>query len=313
MKRFLPLLFFCMIFPLTACTADPGQPVLRIGLLPILDGLPIHVADSLGYFEEEGLQVEIIPVASGAERDQLMQSGQIDAMINELVSVMLFNQESSRVAAVRFARTATETTPLFQILAAPGSGIEVPGDLRNIEVGISEGTVIEYTTTRMLQAAGLRDEEIAAIAVPKIPDRLNLLLGGQLLAATLPEPAASVAVQQGARVVLDDTLIPERSNSLITFDQTFLDQHPDMVSAFLRAVERAVEVINADPDAWDALLVERNLLPPDLVDHIQVPTYPLGGVPDGLSFADTLQWAQENGYLDEDVSYETCVTDDYLP
>jgi len=32
-----------------------------------------------------------------------------------------------------------------------------------------------------------------------------------------------------------------------------------------------------------------------------------------LSFADTLQWAQENGYLDEDVSYETCVTDDYLP
>lgn len=313
MKRLPTLFLLCVMIPLAACTTVPEQPVLRIGLLPILDGLPIHAADSLGYFEEEGLQVEIVPVASGAERDQLMQSGQIDAMINELVSVMLFNQESPRVAAVRFARTATETTPLFQILAAPGSGIDTPGDLRNIEVGISEGTVIEYTTTRMLQEAGLQDQEIASVAVPKIPDRLNLLLSGQLMAATLPEPAATVAVRQGAHVVVDDTIIPELSNSLITFDQSFLEQRPDMVSAFLRALERAVEAINADPDAWDDLLVERNLLAPDLVDYIQLPAYPLAGVPDEVSFADTLQWAQENGYLEDTVSYEACVTDMYLP
>jgi len=314
MKRASILSLLSLVIVLMGCTPtsiDP--PVLRIGLLPILDALPIHAADSLGYFEEEGLEVRIIPVASGAERDQLMQSGQIDAMINELVSVMLFNQQSTRVTAVRYARTATADTPLFQILVAPGAAIRTADDLRGIDIGISEGTVIEYATTRMLEAVGFDVADIAMIAVPKIPDRLNLLLGGQLQAATLPEPAVSVAVQQGARVILDDTLIPELSSSLITFDQTYLEANPELVRAFLRAVERAVEAIHTNPNAWDELLVDRNLLSLELVDQVQLPRYPLAGVPEPVSFADTLLWAQSSGYVNVDIAYEACVTDDYLP
>jgi len=305
-------LFSALALAGCAPSADEA-PVIRIGLLPILDALPIHAADALGYFEEEGLTISIVPVSSGPERDQLMQSGQIDAMINELVSVMFFNQDEVNVVAVRFARTASVDTPLFQILAAPGSGMTSPTDLIGVEIAISEGTVIEYTTERMLESAGLLAEEIVTIAVPKIPDRLNLLLAGQIEAATLPEPAVTVAIQNGAAVVVNDTIIPDLSNSLITFDLHFVEAHPETVRAFLRAIERAVEAINTDPAAWDDLLMERGLLAPELVDLVNLPPYPSGAVPSEAQFADALLWAQSKGYIEEDLSYQSCVTGAYLP
>jgi ABC-type nitrate/sulfonate/bicarbonate transport system substrate-binding protein len=65
---------------------------LRIAILPILDALPLYVAEEQGYFADQNLEVELVPVTSGPERDQLMQAGQVDAMINEIVSVMFYNQ-----------------------------------------------------------------------------------------------------------------------------------------------------------------------------------------------------------------------------
>src|SRR4030067_80621 len=53
---------------LGACSTLPGQvaqPVnLKIAVLPILDALPMYVANQKGYFQDLGVNVEFIPVAS---------------------------------------------------------------------------------------------------------------------------------------------------------------------------------------------------------------------------------------------------------
>src|SRR6516164_8048993 len=96
-----------MLVLLAACAQAPSEtPALKIGLLPVLEALPIYVADSQGYFKNEGITVEYVPAASAAERDQLMQAGQIDGMINDLVSTVLYNKDQQKIAVVRFARTA---------------------------------------------------------------------------------------------------------------------------------------------------------------------------------------------------------------
>ena len=85
-----------------------------------------------------------------------------------------FNSETGKFVA----RTATEDSPVFSILAAADSGIENVEDLAGVEIGISEATVIEYMTDRVLENAGLAPEEIVKVAVPRIPDRLALLQSG---------------------------------------------------------------------------------------------------------------------------------------
>jgi NitT/TauT family transport system substrate-binding protein len=83
-------------FTLTSCSASPAQPTkgpvtLKIALIPVLDGLPIYVANQQGLFKAHGIDVQIIPVASAPERDQLISSAQADGMVNEALSTMFYN------------------------------------------------------------------------------------------------------------------------------------------------------------------------------------------------------------------------------
>jgi NitT/TauT family transport system substrate-binding protein len=299
---------------LGACAPAPQEQVtLRMGLLPIVDGLPMYVAQAQGMFAKEGVQVEFVPVASAAERDQLMQAGQIDGMINDLVSTMFYNQNGKQIVVVRFSRVATHEFPQYRLLAGKDSGIHDVAGLKNVPIGISEGTVIAYTTDRLLEAEGVSPDEILTIAVPKIPDRLALLESGELKAANLPDPLASLAILSGATVILDDTAHPEYGNSLISFRATVVEEHPQAIRAFLKAIEQATAAIQADKSAWKTLMSENNLVPAPLLESYVLPDFPTASVPAESQFADALAWTKEKGLVTADVSYAESVDASFLP
>lgn len=301
---------------LVGCTSSASQvePVkLRIAVLPILDALPMYVAQENGYFESNGIEVEFIPVGSAAERDQVIAAGQADGMINDLISTLLYNQDTTQIQVVSFARTATPDFPQFRILAAKDSGINAVEDLKGIEIGISEGSVIEYTTDRFLEAEGFQPIEIITIAVPSIPIRMSLLDSGELMAANLPDPLASLAIQNGAVSIIDDSTYPQYGNSLISFQKTVIDANPEAIRGFLAAVEEAVQEINPDPSQWNELLTEQKLVPAPLIGSYNVPTFPTGSVPSEEQWNDVVAWGIEKGLISDDVSYEQSVSTEYLP
>ncbi len=301
-----------------ACGSPATEPqaevvTLRMAVLPILDNLPMYVAEEQGYYAEQGVLVEFVPVFSAAERDQIIQAGQAEGMINELVSTLFYNQDTVNIQVVRFARTASREFPQFRILASADSGISSVEQLKGVEIGISEGTVIEYLTDRLLVSAGFNAEEIMTISVPGIPDRLALLNSGELSAAMLPDPLSSLAIQSGATVVIDDTSYPEFGYSVISFRKPVIDDHPEAIRGFLAAVEQAVEDINADPSKWDNLLAERGLVPEVLLESYEVPQFPLKSVPTEAQFADVVDWMKDEGLISRDYTYAESVTNVYLP
>lgn len=297
-----------------ATPAPLAEPVtIRFAVLPILDALPMYVAQEQGYFEEQGVNLEFIPVGSAAERDQVMAAQQADAMINDLISTLFYNQDQIQIEIVRFARTATPEFPQYRILAAGNSGIDSVEDLKGVEIGISEGSVIAYTTDRLLQAAGFTADEIRTVAVPDISQRMALLNSGELEAANLPDPLASLAIQSGAVPVVDDTTRPEIGNSLISFRRAFVEENPEAVRGFLTAVERAVQDINADRTQWEDLLTEQKLVPTPLIGSYEIPMFPTAGVPSQAQWDDVLAWAQEKGLVTQDVSYGESVNEGFLP
>lgn len=311
----LKYIFLIGVF-LTGCApqAQPSQPVtLKIAVLPILDALPMFVAQEQGHFAEENLNVEFIPVTSAAERDQLMAVGQADGMINDLVSTLLYNQDQIQIQIVSFARVATPEFPQYRILAAGNSGITRIEDLKGVEIGISEGSVIEYTTYRLLEAEGFGPEDIKTIPVPRIDLRMSLLQSGELKAANLPDPLASLAIQSGARLILDDTRHPEYGNSVISFRKSVIDAYPDAIRGFLVALEKAANEVNADPKKWEDLLSKQKLVPQPLIGSYQIPSFPTGSLPSEAQWADVQAWAMEKGLINAEVSYNDSVTDDYLP
>jgi NitT/TauT family transport system substrate-binding protein len=300
--------------PQAAAPTPTAAPVtLKIVALPILDALPIFVAQQEGLFAKYNLNVEFIPAGSAPERDQLIASSQADGMINEVLSAMFFNKEAVRVQVVRYARAASSGAALFTLLASKDSGMSAPADLKGKTIGISEGTIIAYVTERILAAEGVPPAEVKLVSVPKIDARLALLKSGELNAAVLPEPLASVAALDGAKPILADTTHPEYSFSTLTFRKEVLDANPEAVRSFLKGIEDAVDLINADPGKWKQTLVDQKILPKPLVDTFQVPQFVKAGVPSEAQYADALAWAKEKGYLTKDIPYADCVNGAFLP
>jgi NitT/TauT family transport system substrate-binding protein len=314
MKKAIVLMVILLSVLLAGCSGQQAEPqTLRIAVLPILDALPMHVAQAQGYFEDRNLTVELVPVNSGPERDQLMQSRQVDGMINEIVSVIFYNQSDTEVVIVRFARAASADSPVFSILAAADSGIETVQDLAGVEIGISEATVIDYMTDRVLQHAGLAPDEINTVAVPRIPDRLSLLQSGELPAATLPDPVTELAVLQGAKVIIDDSTLPEVGTSVITFSKEAIEQKPEAIRSFLAAIEYAVTDLNTTPESFTPLLSELGIVPPPLMESFVLPPYVTASVPTEAQWQDALDWALEKGMISSKPSYAASVDDSFLP
>jgi NitT/TauT family transport system substrate-binding protein len=323
-KRHIGLIFLLIIISPTVAACQKTRtstttelPVesmtIRLAVLPILDTLPMYAADQEGLFEKQNLKVEFIPVGSAPERDQVIAAGQADGMVNEALSTAFFNKEVVQAQVVRYARAATSTNALFSILAAANSEINKVNDLKGVQIGISQGTVIEYLTDRLLQEEGFAPSEIQGVAVPKIDDRMNLLSTGSLKAAMLPEPLTTLAKANGARVILDDSSHPEYSYSTITFRKAVIDEHPEAVRSFLAAIEEAVELINASPEKYENLLVERKVVPPALQGKFKVPPFVSAGVPSETQWDDMINWAVEKGLLEQKPQYADSVNGNFLP
>jgi len=316
MQRLLNLLAALLIFAslASACTSKPptDKVTIRIVMLPILDTVPLYLAQEAGYYVAEGVSVEFIPVGSAAERDQVMAAGRADGMINDLVSVVLYNRQAITVQVVRFMRIASRDVPLYRVVAAPKAGITTVAGLAGVPIGISQGSIIDYVTDQLLQSEGLAPDQIKTIAVPKIPERMALLSSGELKAATLPEPFATLAIQNGAVVITDDRAHPEFGNSVISFHKSFLDQHSTAVQGFLRAVEKAIQDINASPEKGRPILTKYNLVPSALAASYPAPVFPASSLPTQAQFDAVAQWAVAKGLVEQVVPYAGSVVDKFL-
>jgi NitT/TauT family transport system substrate-binding protein len=318
-RRFIFLSIFIVLISFAGFHSETGaqqgtkvEP-LKVALLPILDVFPFYVAESGGYFADYGVEVKAVPVASGLERDQLMQSGAIDGMLNEMITTANFNRNRIQVKSVISARKAYRDYPLFRLLSAPGISFSATGDLAGVPIGVSKNTIIEYVTDRLLVAEGLEAKAIVKKSVPVIPERYQLLLQGQLKAATLPDPLAKSAMAAGAGEIVDDSAYPGYSVSVLSFNINALKNKASAVRLFLKAWDRAAAAINKNPEAFRGLLLKKIRVPKNVQQTYKIPPYPRREVPDAGQWADVMNWMTEKGLLGSALSYDDSITAEYLP
>ena len=321
-RRFLPVvsLFLVVIvlgMTVSSCAPVPAAPTeeakLKLALIPVLDTIPIYIALQNGNFSDQGIEVELVPVKSPQERDVLLQTGQVDGVLTDLQGVGLLNKDSVKVKAVYTSRRPFPDAPLFRILASPKSSISAPDDLKGVPIGISNNTIIEYLTDRILTFEGLTAAEIAKIEVGAITVRFEQLMNGNIQAAVLPDPLAQGAIAAGARLVVDDARYANLSQSVLVFQISTLQSKPETVRKFLSAWEQAVKEVNANPEKYRAVLMEQGRVPESIQNSYQMPPFPERGVPSEGEVADVTAWLKAKGLVSRDIPYTDVVDASFLP
>ncbi len=313
----LPILAACGQVTVTpddaAEPAAPAEPAkLRIGDLPLIDMLPVYVAEQEGLFPEN-LEVELVPFSSALERDTAYTSKQVDGVLNDFVSATALNREQDFTRNVRVILRSTPQLSLFALLASKESDIEKIEDVKGKEIAISPNTIIEYVLDRMLGTVGLGHDDVEKLAVPSIPLRLEMLNQSNVTAAVLPEPLVSFSMLQGgSRLIMDDAET-QFGASLLSFRSEVIANHEDTVRGFMNGFEAGVSRINSEPGNYQELMEARGRIPPPLAGTFSVPQFPAPAVVPQAEFEAVGEWAVERGLLQEAIPYEKLVDTRFLP
>lgn len=290
---------------------DDEAPTLRIAVLPVLNTLPLYVAQEAGFYEEEGVNVELIPFTSARDQQVAVQAGEVDGLNTDMAVQSLLVNGGIDLRAVRHEPIQE---PYFSIVAGAESGIESIDDLRGVPIAISQNSIIEYLTTQMLLNAGFSEDEIVYEEVPAIPVRLELLAQGQVAAATLPEPLVTLATTlQGGTLIASDLDAVDFVPTVLAFNGDTLANNGEAVSAFLRAYESAVAAINTDGESYRDVMTGNLIIPEPLQPTLPVPTFPVANVPTEAETAQVVQWMIDNELLEEPLTYDALVDDSFLP
>lgn len=289
----------------TPGTGTPALTPIRIGTLPTEDSLPLFVAERDGLFTKAGLKVTITSFQSAQERDAALTAGAIDGEMGDLIAASLMRAGGVpvKVATVMLGATAKEGR--FGIAVKPGSKVTGLKDLAGVPVGTSSATIQEFVLDQLMTAAGVPAAEIKKEEVKAVPVRLDLLMSGKLAAAALPEPFLSLAEKTGAKVIADDTTGANISQTVLIFSEKFLGDaaNASAVKKLLGVWDEAVGTINAAPDSFRTLLVDKARLPAPLKDTYAVNTYPKAQLPTTEEVTRVLDWMKSKSLLKVEVTY----------
>ncbi len=306
MKRLLAAVL-SVLFLLAAGCGTGTQPKdtklskLTIGLMPDTDSIPFIIAAERGYFAEEGVEVELVPFKSAMERDAALQSGNLDGAISDLLAVIFARSGG-------FALHATSYTDgNYNLVASGNTGISTATDLHGKEIAISRNTIIEYVTDEILAVNGLNEREVSKVVIPQIPVRLEMLQSGNLAAAVLPEPMASVAVSSGSRYVTGSGELGINPG-VIVFADSAINEKADSIRAMYRAYNKSVEYLNHAPRAeYIDLVMEKSGFPAPARDALELKPYRPAGLPAEKDVEEAVHWVKSKE-LAGDYRYDDLVS-----
>lgn len=239
-------------------TAEPSEeaasdlPVVRVGHVPVTIYAPLFIAAEKGYFEDEGMRVELLPVEGGTENVVQVAAGNFDVAGGGIGAGML-NAVARGIEFEIVAPLHTErpplTSPLVVSKARYDSGeITSVEDLAGKKVSTnSKGAATEYWLWKALQQGGLDfpDVEVLGVGFREVAPALE---SGSLDAGILGEPLATLAEDQGLVTRLTQDFISDFTSTVIFYNKDWATANPELAAGFVKAYIRGARDLNGD--AW---------------------------------------------------------------
>lgn len=231
--------------------AAPAEPELektdlKVGVIPINDILPLPAGINAGIFEDAGLTVTQENAAGGAAIVPGVVSGEFDIGFSNVYSVMKAAEEGLDIRIIAAGPYVGDTD--FSGLSTMDAAITSLADLegKTISVNTLKG-IAEITVRETLEQAGVTDIQLVEIPFPETTAAME---AGQIDAAFQVEPFVGQASRAGATLLAQPFTAtqPDMLVAVWFTTQSFIDEHPNTVAAFVDAMNQANEKVQGDRD-----------------------------------------------------------------
>jgi NitT/TauT family transport system substrate-binding protein len=255
---------------LTACGTDsqdgaapqkaPGgnaleQTQIDVGLsLKVLAFLPAYVARAQGFWEEEGLDVNIIEFKGDADVVQALAGDAVDVNVGALQGALNMIKGGQDVKVVWGGMNVADFSWYMQ---PQYDGWE---DLKGKTFAVtSPGSLTELLLKAIAKENGLDpDKDLQIVKVGTTPNAFAALRAGTIDVAFLSPPTKYQAEEEGFKLLATqaEEIAPDWPKEVVYAKQEIIDGSPNTMRAFLRGMSEAIAFAAGNRDETVQIIVD---------------------------------------------------------
>jgi NitT/TauT family transport system substrate-binding protein len=249
--------------PIAKPAPEISRVMLAVGGQSAMIYLPLTVADRLGYFKAEGLEVEINDFNGGSKALQALVGGSADVVAGVYEHTIRMQAAGQHLQA--FVVMAKSMQLALAVARSRANQIKTVADLKGMRIGVSApGSTTNMMVDRVLAGAHLGPNDVSIIGVGLSATAVAAIASGRIDAICTAEAAVTLMERRG----LIDVLVDARTEagtaavfggamatSVLYAQTAFIRDNPRTIQALSNAIVRADQWINAAKPADIAALV----------------------------------------------------------
>ena len=295
-----------------ACVnSEPERASVKLALdwYPNANHIGLYIAQSKGYFDEEGLDVNMYTPSDPSTVLQTVGAGQDDFGMSYQPDVLLARNEGVPVVSV----LGVVQHPLNSLMTLKTSGLTSPAHLKGRKVGYPGIPTNEPLLDTMLKQDGLRGlEDVEMVNIgwniseSLIGEKVDAVIGAYWTHESIHMENLGYPVNV---MRMEDWGVPDYYELVLVTGESYLAENEDVVERFVRAMKRGYEEAIADAQAGVDVLVAANEGEIDeaidrpgadlLVDLWQLPGGGGFGTQETARWDGFVQWMKDNGMIGE--------------
>src|SRR6195256_1145589 len=263
---------------------------VKIGISRTISDSGYYIADALGFFREEGLEVSIMGFNSAAQMIAPLGTGDLDVG-GGTVSAGFYNAVGRGIGMKIVADQASikpgygYSSLMVRKDLVDSGRYKTFADLKGMKVAIgAPGTGTASALNEALKKGGLKYSDVDVVYIG-FPEHLPTYKNKGIDASITNEPTMTRAIEDGVavRVAGNDVTYPDQQTAVTFFSDHFIKNRRDVAERFMRAYLRGVRMYNdalkdgrlAGPKASEVIpiLVKYTTIKDESMFRRMVPSY----------------------------------------
>lgn len=222
---------------------------------PNADHVPIYVAQQLGYFDEEGIDLRVQVPANPSDPLKLIAAGKVDIAINYMPEVVISRSQGLDVISIGIL----VEHPLTTILFLQESGIKNPSDLSNRTIGYAVPHLQEILFNAFAEHNHVTNYRLVNIGFNITPSLLTRKVDAVIGAyRNYEKNEIELEGKKTGFFALEEHGIPDFYELVFISSSKTLKEKGSILTGFIKAVQRAIDFSKHNPDSALKLYFKAN-------------------------------------------------------
>ena len=242
---------------LAALLAGAGQALAAEKITIMVGGiekqiyLPAKLAENLGYFKDEGLEVELLSEPAGVDAEDELLAGAVQGVVGFYDHCVDLQSKGKFVASiVQFSQAPGEV----ELVSSKHPEIKSPADFKGKSLGVTGlGSSTNFLTQYLAVKQGVKLGEFTSVPVGAGNTFIAAMQQDTIQAGMTTEPTISRLLQTGeAKILIDMRTVEQTKEALggtypaasLYMDTAWVEKHKDVTQKLANAFVKTLKFIN---------------------------------------------------------------------